>query len=457
MWTWFRDKLFSRIPQDLRGIQGFLLRAAQTLWFAARDFRVNHCAERAATMAFVTVISLIPLAIVFLSFAVQFGYGDRFIDYVKGELFGLIAPDFQKELAEWLEANITRSAFSEGLTGMVGMIGLAGLLISAIAVLNTAERNFNRVWKIEGARTYIQKLTAFWVILTTSPFILVASVWVGDFLVPDGGFVESLTARSRVLAALYGFAVPVTIGFVGFTVLYYFLPSTRVRVVSAMLGGIVAAVLWELARRTFNLYVMRTTSVYGRLAVVPLFLVWIYVNWFITLWGCELVYAHQNLKVLTDILHRSLRARILPRPFVAIYYLECLGRSFVGGDRTPSPITVADSLGVSGQEVEQVARELKEAGVLLEDAACAGTYALGRAPESIAVDEVVNLFSEDDIPPEVVALVGAAAGRNGDHQEVIRLFQLAHEAHVGTFTGKTLGDLVAAAAAAGAVRRSGVG
>ena len=447
MWVigWVRERLFSKTVAELRGAWGRLVRFLRILWFAAREFRIDYCAERASTLSFATIISLIPLAVLFASFAVQMGLGDKFIEYAKGTLFPLIAPDFQEQLMNLLE-DINKTVFQEGLGGMVGIIALVGLITTAIGVLNTAERNFNRIWKVQGSRTYLQKLTIFWVILTTSPFILVASAWVGDKLAPSGGIIEELTRQYLALRVVYGFLVPVTIGFIGFTVLYKLLPSTKVRLRSAMMGGMIAAILWELSRRGFWLYIGRSPTVYGSLWIVPLFLVWVYINWFITLLGCEIAYAHQNLENLTELLTKPKISRQLPAPFIAVYYVGRLTGAFLKGEKPPDVTCVAEEIGVTTQEIEEAARKLVENGILIEDGRRAGVFGLAVVPERIHLDGLVKFFAAPEIAPETLPALPRPSGEEGEaasrQDHILEVFQRAREAYLGAFAEKTLRDVV---------------
>lgn len=439
MWlAWLQEKLFAREPSTLRGVWGRVVRCARIAWFAVREFRRDHCAERAATMAFVTIISLIPLAVLFVSFAGQLGKGDEFIAYAKREIFPLVAPDFQDKLEAWLDQHISKDAFAQGLGSPVGLIAFVSLLATAIAIFTTAERNFDRVWKVDRSRSYLQRFMAFWVILTTSPFIIAASVGVSDF----SGVIRGLAAKSIILSAIYGFIVPVAIGFFGFTLIYYFIPSARVRIGSAMAGGIVAAVLWDLSRRTFYLYVARSLTLYQGLAVVPLFLIWVYVNWFISLLGCEITYAHQNLDVLTDILERPGGVRRLPPALIGVELLRRIARAFLRGERPPRLLSVARDLGASPREVEGAARRLALAGAIVERLDEPGLYSLAKAPETLRLDEVVSLFFVEDIPPELANRDPSAAKAGGEGDLGLAAFRSARVAYVGVFEGKTLRDVL---------------
>jgi len=424
-------------------------RSVRVVWFAAREFHRDLCPERAATLSFATIISLIPFAVLFVSFAVQIGAGKKVTAYLEEKLFPLLAPDFQTKLSDWLQNNISQDAFQKGLGGMVGLVALVTLILSALGVVTTAERSFNRLWKVKGTRTFFQRLTTFWVVLTSSPFILAASSWVEELILRKGGVIESLTERYIVFHLVYSFLVPISIGFFGFTVLYYFLPSTRVQLVSALTGGLVAAMLWEVSKRSFYLYVVRTSSVYGSLAIVPLFLIWIYVNWLIILWGCEIAHAHQNLAHLCELQERKGGVRRLLPSFVGVYFLERIGKSFLAGAQLPSTGVISEELGVNEAEVEAIGRSLAERGILVEDSGQSGSYALGKAPNKISLALVVELLQGDEVPNEITSAHASQAKNDGQvtgtqarGPATTELFQRARAGYFQAIQSKSLADLL---------------
>lgn len=421
-----------------RGPVARLLQLAAIHWFAWKEFNRNFCLERAASLSFATVISLIPLAVLFFSFAVQLGKGDLVILQAKEKLFPLVAPDFQAELSRWLNENISTDAFATGFVGVLGLMALVTLIISAFAVVVTAERSFNRLWKVRGTRTYFQKLVMFWTVLTTSPFLLAASAWAEGFFLPKGGFVERVIDQSFVLEYLYRLIVPLTIGFIVFTILYRFLPGARVRLRSALFGGVATALLWEVSRRSFSIYLQRgnlVTSFYGSLGVVPVFLVWIYLNWVLILWGCEISYAHQNLADLcSGRLERQEPSARAASPILGVSFLEALGQAFFAGKPPPPVSEIAADLGVLTFEAEGVARTLVEAGILVEDLRAPGTFVLARAPEAIRLTDIIQLFEVEETAPRPRAGEAFLEARAAFHQ---------------AFDGKTLATLVAPGAQGG--------
>lgn len=448
--SWIQKRLFAKPVSELRGVWGSLILAARLVFLAAAEFHRDFCFERAATLAFATVISLIPLTVLFFSLAVSLGGGDQLLEIAEEKLIPLTAPDFRETLVLWLRNNITKDAFSRGLVGLVGLSAFLGLVLSAFAVVVTAERNFNRIWKVKGSRTYLQKLMVFWVVLTTSPFILSASAAIGNLLVPAGGALESIVGRWVVLRTVYSFLVPVSIGFLAFTVLYFFLPSLPVRIRSAVLGGVIAAMLWVICKDTFYLYVARTSSLYGSLAIFPLFLVFIYANWAIVLWGCEIAYVHQHLPILSEKVRDSLNDVRLPLAYVGVFLLEEIGQSFSAGTRLPSAGEVARLLGMGPSTVMDAARVLADRGILAEDSGRSGTFVLAVSPDRIGLGEVTRWLPGE--ATRVSALTEAETGSASGHaastshlkSSTAALFRKAEDAYQFAFTPRTLADLLAA-------------
>jgi uncharacterized BrkB/YihY/UPF0761 family membrane protein len=148
-WTTLRDRILEPNLESLHGLRGRCVRAARLAWFAAGKLRVDLGFERAATLSFVTLLSLIPLGVLFFSFADLVEETDRIARYVKDNLVPLAAPDFQTQLSAALDDYFTKQeAFREGMRGWAGFVGVLTLIPAALVMMVTAERTFNRIWKV---------------------------------------------------------------------------------------------------------------------------------------------------------------------------------------------------------------------------------------------------------------------------------------------------------------------
>ncbi|MCA9321874.1 MAG: YihY/virulence factor BrkB family protein [Planctomycetes bacterium] len=368
-------------------------------WLAIVEFRRALCFERAANLSFTTLLSLIPLSVLFFSFAGMLGGGDQIVDWVKEEGLRFLAPEVHSDLEGWLDENISADAFKGGSTGVVNTVAIVGLLMAALSLLGAAERYFNLIWEIKSKRNYFHRAVAFWCILTTSPFLVATSISIGEWLVPDGGALQTALTQYAFLRFIYELFVPFVIALGGFVMLYVFLPATKVRMRSATVGGLVAAVLWTASKYGFVLYVssqQSKASFYGKLATVPLVLVWIYVSWLIVLAGAVVSYTHQNLEGLLHRrrIHRD--GRSVSRVRIGMIILEQAVTAFRAG-KPPVPRTeIMALLDLPGPVVQEVAEALVDLGVLLPAESDDPAWVPARPPEEISLDLVARRLLSDE-------------------------------------------------------------
>ena len=442
---WLQNILFGDKSYEAEGFSAWLLRPARLFYHVGREFHYRLCFERAASVTFATILSLIPLAVLFFSFSEFIGQSGFILKYVKESLIPLVAPKrLHGEIGLWLE-QVPKARFGEVFDknvkqALVAFIALGTLVVAALGVVLTAERNFNRIWRTRSRRSYLQKFTVFWVILTISPLVLVVSTQIDKGLVPT-----DFLQRLPILAVIYEYLVPFLLGGLGFTVLYLFLPSADVQLRSALLGGALAALLWMTSKEAFVYYLSNAHDIYGKLGIVPLFLVWVYVSWLVILFGCVFVYVHQNRQLFSYLGRKLHRVSAVPLSFVGVYIVERLARAFGGEGSRPGPAKLAQELGVRLERVEEAAGFLSEGGLLVETANPTG-YALLRAPGETTLREVIELLPQEDYPGELVDLARKAtrAGAADLVSGSLQSFQVAREAYLAAFGQSTLAEGTAA-------------
>ncbi len=427
---------------EASGPQSVIGRTIRFCMLVGSKFHRDLCFQRASALGFATLVSLIPLAVLFFSFAGKLGGGDKLSTWVRERGFEYVAPDFRQQLDEMLVQNISKTAFDQGATGLVNVFAIAGLLLAAFGMMATAERYVNAIWEAPKKRPYFQKLMTFWVVLTVSPLFLALSLWVSEFVLHKGGWLVDLQSRLPFLGAVVDYATPLFIGFLGFTSLYLALPATRVRPLSAAFGGLVAVTMWEIARRSFFVYVSRqseVTSLYGKLAAVPLFLVWVYLNWVIVLFGAVAGFVHQHFRQLLD---RERGSRTSPRrfskPAIALALMKHLAADFRAGRPAAELVEISHAMDVPDDVLHEVAEALVDAGLLVEDARGSDRFVLGRAPENVSLADVVERLLTLDFPGELGAEALAKPERAEAPDAQMRA---AWTAALASFRNKTLADI----------------
>lgn len=444
-WVWFgghpelRRKLRAWLlerERSWRGVRRALLRAFLVSAIAVREFHRSLGFERAATLAFVSILSLIPAGVLFVSFAGMLGGGDRVIAWVEQSLLPKATPEFQQQVQGWLHENLSRDAFRAAGTGLVNVISIFGLLSAAVLLLTVAERVFNQIWHVRVQRAWLQRLVAFWVILTTSPLVISGSLALEQVLLASEGWVGQRSAGSPWLQGLIAFALPLGSSFLGLAILFALLPNTRVRWRSAALGALFAALLWQLSKSAFYLYIVQSASLasfYGQLASVPLFLIWIYLSWLILLAGANLAFAHQNL---FGLLREERRGADVPQRSRMRLGLELLLRRrevFAGRQEDVDLDIEAGELAVPREELLDVARSLVRIGCLVEDVQRAERFLLARAPELLALEGIAEELLDEQFPGE------RAARASDDAAE--RAAAAAWSGYLDALRGRSLAEL----------------
>lgn len=256
-------------------------RLKRLLRFTAARLNEDRIPQVAGSLTFTTVLSLVPL------FTVAFAIFTVF------PIFGSFQASLQAFLADHLmPAQVSNQIFkyldlfvakAKGLT----TAGLLFLVVTSVMTLMTVESAFNVIWRVRKSRPLAQRVVIYWGVITLGPVLVGVSLSVSSYVLSQSlALSGSHHIPPMVGWMLTGAALPLTIA--AYTLLYSYLPNTRVELRDALVGAILAGVGFELARHGFSMYIKRFptyAAVYGAFATVPIFLIWVYLLWFITLAG----------------------------------------------------------------------------------------------------------------------------------------------------------------------------
>jgi len=188
----------------------------------------------------------------------------------------------------------------------IGVVGLVFLFYAAIAMLVEVERSFNSIYRAKSGRSWIKRVPAYWMTLTLGSTFLVLTFYVSERL---RGSLRSIIEWAELgvigggLISAIGPLFSISLSILILVTFYVTLPNTRVRVRTALAGAVIAAVLWEAAKYGFTEYVKYSANyarIYGSIALVPLFMLWVYVTWMIVLFGLSISAAMQLNLVADD-------------------------------------------------------------------------------------------------------------------------------------------------------------
>lgn len=263
-------------------------RARRLLQFSItllRQFRQDRCLGVAASLSYTTLLSLVPLLAVMFSVLAAFPVFDAMVDKIQDYIFKNFVPASGEVIQSYF-ADFTEQA--RRLTGP----GIFFLVVVALMLMHSIDEAINDIWRVRTPRSWPAKFVVYWSVLTLGPLLLAVSIAATSFLVslPVVSNIDSVMAgaSSWVLSLMPFFSTLVAL-----TLLYVLVPNRRIKLRHGLGGAVVAALMFELAKHSFTLYVTNVptyATIYGALAVIPLFLVWIYVSWAMVLLGAEISY-----------------------------------------------------------------------------------------------------------------------------------------------------------------------
>jgi len=250
------------------------------IYFVIRHFIEDDCPYRASALAFTTLLSIVPLMSIGFTVFSSFPIFQSYTDPVQDFIFANFVPATGKIVQNYLHT------FAAQVTKL-SAISIGFLFIMALLVMYTVESSMNKIWRIHTSRHSIYAFFLYWAIISLTPVMLGLSLAVSSYLFSMPFFIDH--EISRVLIAF-----PFFLSLSGFTFLYMVFPNCSVRLTHGLIGGAVAAILFESAKFEFAYYLSHRNIyqlLYGAFATLPIFFAWIYWVWLITLLGAEICYA----------------------------------------------------------------------------------------------------------------------------------------------------------------------
>lgn len=249
------------------------------LRFATRRLNEERLPQVAGSLTFTTVLGLVPLLTIALAIFTAFPLFHTFRLSLETYFSDHLMP---AAIANTVSDYLTQFASKSMRLSAVGAIALA---FTAVAMMSMVDRVFNRIWRITTPRPFLQRILIYWALVTLGPLLIGMSLSTTAFL-----FSATSSAIPHVFAldTVINSVVSLLLTTGAFTLLYATVPNRIIVWSDAAAGGLLAGLAFEIAKRIFAMYVTKFptyTMVYGSVAAIPIFLLWIYMFWMITLIG----------------------------------------------------------------------------------------------------------------------------------------------------------------------------
>lgn len=232
-------------------------------------------------LAYTTLLAIVPLTAVTLAVISAFPVFERWSGLIREFIFTNFVPAAGQVVQEYV------TQFADRATELTAA-GVLFLVVVAVMLMWNIERTLNRIWRVTTPRRMVNRFMVYWSALSLGPLLIGASLAISSYLVSlplISGAAATLGMGSRLI-----YLAPFVASMVAFTLLYVMVPNRAVRLRNALAGGLLAAVLFELAKRGFGFYVTNFPTyeqIYGTLAAVPIFLIWVYLSWVVILLGAS--------------------------------------------------------------------------------------------------------------------------------------------------------------------------
>ena len=394
-----------------------------------RDFIENLVNLEAMALAFKTLLSLAPLLAVIFSILKGFGVHNR----MEPALAEALAPlgEKGKEVTAYLIGFVDKMS-----AGALGSIGLVTLFITVLSLMGTIEQAFNRIWHVKSPRKLTRRFSDYLSVILVGPVLVVAALTITATL-QSNAFVQkmiSLEPFGTVILTFLKF-VPYFTLWGAFTFLYFLVPNTRVKLTSALVGGLVAAVLWQTVGWGFTVFVASSTryyAIYSSFALLLLFLLWLHVGWVIVLLGAQVAYAHQHFRFYEG--ERELLVNSpAGREKLALHMMFLIGRNFFHGLDPLNVTALANQLYLPAGLVRDFMETFRQSRLVLP-VADDETFVLARDPERISIKEILDCVRNSGVKKPLV--------RNDDEVAIEQLLQKVDDSVARTLEGKSLQTLI---------------
>lgn len=253
--------------------------------FARRRLTEEKLPQVAGSLTYTTTLALVPLLTIVLAIFTTFPIFGQLRTSLDHYFVQMVMP---KAIANTITANLTQFASKATRLSALGAIAL---VLTSAAMIGTIERAFNQIWRVRQPRALLQRVLVYWALVTLGPMAFGISLTLTSQLFTA---TNGLTEAVPFLGALFYTAVSVALTTGAYTLLYMTVPNRYVDWHDALWGGMVAAIAFEIAKRVFAIFIRQFPTyaiIYGALAALPLFLLWMYLSWLITLVGALLTAA----------------------------------------------------------------------------------------------------------------------------------------------------------------------
>ena len=300
IWKFLTYDIWRITEDEVTRTKFSLYNIIKTIYLCINRFTKDRMANKASALTYSTLLAIVP--VVAAVFAIAKGFG--LAGYIEQWLHKALTS--QPQVVDWI-IQLSNSYLDHAKTGVVIGIGILVMLYSVMSLIYNIESAFDDIWQVKEKRSWNRVLLDYTSMLFLAPVVLILISGANIFVY---GVVDSLQGYlllGRITRLLIKVS-PLVLTSAFFTLLYVFMPNTRVRFRSAVGPGILAGVAMTLLQLFYvhsQLFLSSYSAIYGSFAALPLFMLWLLISWYICLFCAELCYTNQNLDYYTYLVNTN--------------------------------------------------------------------------------------------------------------------------------------------------------
>lgn len=271
-----------------------LIKLIGIYFFAIKRFYEDNYTYRVASLAYTTLLALVPLLLVVVFFISIFPIFSQFVELSESYILRNFVPETAIAVEKYLHG-FTHQAQH------LPMMSVLFLFVTAIMLVRTIEETFNEMWQVPNRERKFLSLIVYWLSVLVIPNAIGLTIFISTYILSFSWI--KISGETLGLTPYIFQALPILISIGIFTILYKIAPNTSIKWWDAFIGGLNAAFLLLIARSGFALYMQKYPSyevIYGSFALIPIFLLWLYIFWFIVLFAGLISYSSSILKSPTS-------------------------------------------------------------------------------------------------------------------------------------------------------------
>jgi membrane protein len=360
----------------------FMLRFFPFIKRLFQEFIHDNCMIRASNLTFISLIAVVPLSAIVISLFSIFGITEQLFINLQKYLFIQSFPTLHEEIVANLEKFI-------GNARSIGVVGALFFIIPSILLLNNINTNFNAVWGSPSRETVLEKFITYVSVILVGTVLILAGFSFSYILGTTSEFIEH--NKYSFTAVVIQHILPRLMSFLTFFLIIMLVPNGRVRPASGLVGALTGTICWEIAKVLFifaTTQLLQMSAVYGPLAAIPLFLIWLYTAWGIVLYALEsaFVYQHRGKKWIGKSHERLMPAGQI---YLGLKVFLYIANAYRSRGAPPSRRNLSENLHLSENEIEYIVRLFLEHNLIIRVASVYPRYMPAGPLDSISAADVL--------------------------------------------------------------------